>query len=73
MSAGRDERESPAPRRAHRFAKRLQAGTVWINCALAADQSLPMGGYKQSGWGHERSWKGLEAYLNQVGTSGFSL
>jgi aldehyde dehydrogenase (NAD+) len=50
--------------RAHRLAKRLQAGTVWINCALAADQSLPMGGYKQSGWGHERSWKGLEAYLN---------
>jgi aldehyde dehydrogenase (NAD+) len=50
--------------RAHRLAKRIQAGTVWINCALAADQSLPMGGYKQSGWGHERSWKGLEAYLN---------
>jgi aldehyde dehydrogenase (NAD+) len=50
--------------RAHRFAKRLQAGTVWVNCALAADQSLPMGGYKQSGWGHERAWKGLEAYLN---------
>ncbi len=50
--------------RAHRFAKRLQTGTVWVNCALAADQSMPMGGYKQSGWGHERGWKGLEAYLN---------
>jgi acyl-CoA reductase-like NAD-dependent aldehyde dehydrogenase len=50
--------------RAHRFAKRLHAGTVWVNCALAADQSMPMGGYKQSGWGHERGWKGIEAYLN---------
>ena len=50
--------------RAHRFAKRLQSGTIWINCVLAADQSMPFGGYKQSGWGHERGWKGLEAYLN---------
>jgi len=50
--------------RAHRFAKRLHAGTVWVNCALAADQSMPMGGYKQSGWGYERGWKGIEAYLN---------
>ena len=50
--------------RAHRFAKRLQAGTVWVNCVLAADQSMPMGGFKQSGWGYERGWKGIEAYLN---------
>ena len=50
--------------RAHRLAKGIQAGTVWVNATLAADQSLPMGGYKQSGWGHERGWKGLEAYLN---------
>jgi acyl-CoA reductase-like NAD-dependent aldehyde dehydrogenase len=50
--------------RAHRFSKRLQAGTVWVNCVLAADQSMPLGGYKQSGWGHERGWKGIEAYLN---------
>jgi aldehyde dehydrogenase (NAD+) len=50
--------------RAHRFARKLQAGTIWVNSTLGADQSLPMGGYKQSGWGHERGWKGLEAYLN---------
>ncbi len=50
--------------RAHRFAKRIQSGLVWVNCALAADQSLPFGGYKQSGWGHERGWKGIEAYMN---------
>jgi acyl-CoA reductase-like NAD-dependent aldehyde dehydrogenase len=50
--------------RVHRLAKRLEAGTVWANCVLAADQSMPMGGFKQSGWGYERSWKGIEAYLN---------
>jgi acyl-CoA reductase-like NAD-dependent aldehyde dehydrogenase len=50
--------------RVHRLARRLQAGTVWANCVLAADQSMPMGGFKQSGWGYERSWKGIEAYLN---------
>ena len=49
--------------RTHRLAKRLQAGTVWVNCTLAADQSMPMGGYKQSGWGYERGWKGIETYL----------
>jgi phenylacetaldehyde dehydrogenase len=50
--------------RAHRVAKQLQAGIVWINCQLATDLSMPMGGYKQSGWGHELGWKGIEAYLN---------
>lgn len=50
--------------RAHRLAKRIQSGLVWVNCALAADQSLPFGGYKQSGWGHERGWKGIESYMN---------
>jgi acyl-CoA reductase-like NAD-dependent aldehyde dehydrogenase len=51
-------------RRAQRLPKRLQAGTIWVNSTLAADQSMPLGGFKQSGWGHERGWKGLEAYLN---------
>jgi aldehyde dehydrogenase (NAD+) len=50
--------------RAHRMAKRLQAGMVYVNTGLAADQSMPMGGWKQSGWGQERGWKGIEAYLN---------
>lgn len=50
--------------RVHRVSRRLEAGTVWVNCTLAADQALPFGGYKQSGWGRERGWKGLEAYLN---------
>jgi Aldehyde dehydrogenase family len=38
---------------AHKMAKRLRAGTVWINCHNVFDASLPFGGYKQSGWGRE--------------------
>jgi phenylacetaldehyde dehydrogenase len=49
--------------RAHRLAKHLQAGNVWLNCQLASDASVPFGGYEQSGWGHEYGWKGIEAYL----------
>jgi phenylacetaldehyde dehydrogenase len=49
--------------KAHRLAKRLRAGTVWLNCQLITNQSLPLGGYKQSGWGRENGWEGIEAYL----------
>ena len=49
--------------RAHRIAKRLQAGTVWINCQVVFDPPIPFGGFKQSGWGYEFGWKGIEAYL----------
>ncbi|BBZ05428.1 aldehyde dehydrogenase [Mycolicibacterium chitae] len=49
--------------RAHTLAKKLQAGTVTINCQLVFDHSVPFGGYKQSGWGHEFGPEGLDAYL----------
>jgi phenylacetaldehyde dehydrogenase len=48
--------------KAHRMAKALQAGTVWINCFNILDASLPFGGYKQSGWGREFGHEVLEAY-----------
>ncbi|HEY1820757.1 MAG TPA: aldehyde dehydrogenase family protein, partial [Trebonia sp.] len=35
--------------KAHALAKKLRAGTVWINCYNVFDASLPFGGYKQSG------------------------
>ena len=38
---------------ANKMAKRLRAGTVWINCHNVFDAALPFGGYKQSGWGRE--------------------
>ena len=49
--------------RAHRLGKRLQAGTVTVNCQLVFDHAVPFGGYKQSGWGHEFGQEGIEAYL----------
>src|SRR5580658_3952973 len=39
--------------KAHALAKKLRAGTVWINCYNVFDASLPFGGYTQSGWGRE--------------------
>ena len=38
---------------AHRMARRIRSGTVWINCHNVFDSALPVGGYKQSGWGRE--------------------
>ncbi len=44
--------------RAHRLARRLDAGIVWINCWMVRDLRTPFGGMKQSGVGREG---GLEA------------
>jgi phenylacetaldehyde dehydrogenase len=49
--------------RAHLLAKRLQAGTVWINCQTLVDPSVPFGGYKQSGWGKEYALDGVESFM----------
>jgi aldehyde dehydrogenase (NAD+) len=40
-------------KRAHRLAKRLQAGTVWINTWHKIEPNSPFGGYKLSGYGRE--------------------
>jgi len=40
-------------KRAHRLAKRLQAGTVWINTWHMIEPNSPFGGYKLSGYGRE--------------------
>ncbi len=48
---------------AHRLAKRLDAGTVSINCQMMWDPNMPFGGFKQSGWGYENGQDGLEGYL----------
>ena len=39
--------------KAHALAKRLRAGTVWINTYNRFDAASPYGGYKQSGFGRE--------------------
>jgi len=48
--------------RAHRLARQLRAGTVWINCYNVFDAAMPFGGYKQSGWGREMGKEALELY-----------
>jgi aldehyde dehydrogenase (NAD+) len=40
--------------KAHRLAKGLRAGSVWINCYQAMDPAVPFGGYKTSGYGRVR-------------------
>ena len=45
-------------KRAHRMAKNIEAGIVWINCWLLRDLRTPFGGVKSSGVGREG---GLEA------------
>jgi aminomuconate-semialdehyde/2-hydroxymuconate-6-semialdehyde dehydrogenase len=39
--------------RAHRFADRLEAGIVWVNCWMLRDLRTPFGGTKSSGVGRE--------------------
>jgi phenylacetaldehyde dehydrogenase len=48
--------------KAHKMAKRMRAGTVWINCYNVFDAALPFGGYKQSGWGREMGSEVLKLY-----------
>lgn len=48
--------------RAHRFAKAIQAGTVWINTYNMIHPAMPFGGYKQSGYGRELGKHALDLY-----------
>lgn len=48
---------------AHRVAARLKSGTVWINCHLMFDASLPIGGVRQSGWGRESGQAAVDNFL----------
>ena len=45
-----------------RLAKRLKAGGVMINGGAGVDPAMPLGGFKQSGWGRENGRAGVEAY-----------
>ncbi|WP_417450233.1 aldehyde dehydrogenase [Kordiimonas sp.] len=50
---------------AHRMARAIQAGTVWVNCwDPTGDLSIPFGGYKQSGFGRDKSLHALDKYTN---------
>ena len=49
-------------KKAHYVARKLQAGTVWINTYNVYDTAAPFGGYKASGFGREISSHALEHY-----------
>ena len=48
--------------KAHRYAREVKAGTVWVNCYDVFDAAAPFGGFKQSGIGRELGEYGLEQY-----------
>ncbi|GAF43533.1 aldehyde dehydrogenase [Rhodococcus wratislaviensis] len=52
-------------RRAWKLARRLQAGTVWINTYKQFSISTPFGGVKESGLGVEKGRSGIAAYSRQ--------
>ena len=50
--------------KAHKLARGIRAGSVWINCYQASDPAVPFGGYKMSGYGRERGMQHVEDHLN---------
>lgn len=50
-------------RRGLRFARDVQAGTVWINTSQVLSPTAPFGGYKHSGLGRELGTQGLHTFL----------
>jgi aldehyde dehydrogenase (NAD+) len=50
-------------RRAHAVARRVVAGTVWVNTYRASAAQAPFGGVRRSGYGRERGAEALDEYL----------
>jgi len=50
--------------RAHRIARSIRAGVVWVNCFDKGDITAPFGGFKQSGFGRDKSLHALEKYTD---------
>ncbi len=58
--------------RAHRLARAIRAGVVWVNTFDTSDITVPFGGYKQSGFGRDQSLHALDGYT-QLKTTWFDL
>ncbi|GAB17438.1 putative aldehyde dehydrogenase, partial [Gordonia effusa NBRC 100432] len=48
--------------KAHRTARAVKAGSVWVNQYNGFDTALPFGGFKQSGWGRELGSSAVDLY-----------
>lgn len=51
-------------KRAEKIARRLEAGSVWVNSHFDVDPKVPFGGHKESGIGMEWGYEGLKHYTN---------
>ncbi len=54
--------------KAHRVARKLRAGSVWVNYWDGGDMTAPFGGYKQSGNGRDKSLHAFEKYTEVKAT-----
>lgn len=50
--------------RAHRMVRRVRTGVMHVNCYAGADITVPLGGVKQSGNGHDKSLHAFDKYLD---------
>ncbi|NKK56194.1 aldehyde dehydrogenase family protein [Rhizobium leguminosarum bv. viciae] len=50
--------------RAHRMVRRIKAGVVHVNTYGGADNTVPLGGIRQSGNGHDKSLHAMDKYHN---------
>jgi acyl-CoA reductase-like NAD-dependent aldehyde dehydrogenase len=49
---------------AHRTARAIRAGTVWVNCYEEGDMTVPFGGMKHSGFGRDKSVHAIEKFTD---------
>jgi len=54
--------------KAHTIARRLRAGSVWVNSYNTSDMSTPFGGFKQSGYGKDKAHHALEKFCEYKNT-----
>lgn len=55
--------------RAHRVARRIRSGSIWINAYNLVPVEAPFGGYKQSGVGRDLGLEALDGYLQTKNVS----
>jgi acyl-CoA reductase-like NAD-dependent aldehyde dehydrogenase len=53
---------------AHRLAREVEAGTIWVNCFDEGDMTQPFGGYKQSGSARDKCFDTVLAYTQSKST-----
>lgn len=51
-------------RNAHKAAKAIRAGVVWVNCFDRGSMAVPFGGFKQSGFGRDKSLHAMDKYTD---------